>query len=138
LFDIQVQTPVRILSCHCTPAWTSLPRYHEVLERDFDNRRVSCPCDLRAARSSHCGTNDNELHTPVSLDRVVSIDSTVSSVDNHSPAGHSGTLVQTLVGRSTQYERLMSGMESEVGEAPPAYESIGNVLRSQRGRFCHT
>lgn len=138
LFDIQVQTPVRILSCHCTPAWTSLPRYHEVLERDFDNRRVSCPCDLRAARSSHCGTNDNELHTPVSLDRVFSIDSTVSSVDNHSPAGHSGTLVQTLVGRSTQYERLMSGMESEAGEAPPAYESIGNVLRSQRGRFVHT
>lgn len=136
LFDIQIQTPVRILSCHCTPAWTSLPRYYEVLEHDFD-RRVSCPCDLRASRNSHCGPNDSELHTPISLNRVVSIDSTVSSAENHSPAGHSGTLVQTLVGRSTQYERLMSGMESEVGEAPPAYESIGNAFRSQNGRFHH-
>ncbi|KAG2159160.1 uncharacterized protein EDB93DRAFT_1075989 [Suillus bovinus] len=138
LFDILVQMPIRILSCHCTPAWTSLPRYYEVLERDFDNKRVSCPCDLRAAHTSHSGPNDSELHMPVSLNRVGSIDSTVSSsAENHSPAGHSGTLVQTLVGRSTQYERLMSGMESEAGEAPPAYESIGNAFRSQRGRFYH-
>ncbi|KAG2347465.1 hypothetical protein BDR05DRAFT_927310 [Suillus weaverae] len=137
LFDILVQTPVRILSCHCTPAWTSLPRYYEVLERDFDGNRVSCPCDLRAERSSHCGPNDSELHTPVSLNRVVSIDSTVSSAENHLPAGHSGTLVQTLAGRSTQYERLVSGMESEVGEAPPAYESIGSAFRTDRGHFYH-
>lgn len=136
LFDILVQMPVRILSCHCTPAWTSLPRYYEVLEREFDSKRVSCPCDIQAARSApHCGPNDSDLHTPVSLSRVVSIDSTVSSAENHSPAEHSGTLVQTLVGRSTQFERLMSGMESEAGEAPPAYESLGNVLRSQRGRL---
>ncbi|KAG1824348.1 uncharacterized protein BJ212DRAFT_1319518 [Suillus subaureus] len=137
LFDIQIQTPVRILSCHCTPAWTSLPRYYEVLERDFNRKRVSCPCDLQASHSSHCGPNDSELHTPVSLNRVVSIDSTVSSAEHHSTVGHSRMLVQTLVGRSTQYERLMSGMESEVGEAPPAYESIGNAFRSQRGRVYH-
>ncbi|KAG1903293.1 uncharacterized protein F5891DRAFT_1018584 [Suillus fuscotomentosus] len=135
LYDILVQMPVRILSCHCTPAWISLPRYYEVLERDFDGKRVSCPCDLRA---SHCGPDDSELHTPISLNRVGSIDSTVSSsTENYSPGGHSGTLVQTLVGRSTQYERLMSGMESEAGEAPPAYESIDNAFRSQRGRFYH-
>lgn len=106
-----------------------------MLERDFDGKRVSCPCDLRA---SHCGPDDSELHTPISLNRVASIDSTVSSsTENYSPGGHSGTLVQTLVGRSTQYERLMSGMESEAGEAPPAYESIDNAFRSQRGRFYH-
>lgn len=137
LFDILIQTPIRILSCHCTPAWTSLPRYYEVLERDLDNKRISCPCDHRAARSSHCDPNDGELHAPISLNRVVSIDSTVSSTENHSSVGHNGTLVQTLVGRSTQYERLMSGMESEMGEAPPAYESISNGFRSQRGRLYH-
>jgi hypothetical protein len=103
-----------------------------VLEREFDSKRVSCPCDIQAARSA---PNDSDLHTPVSLSRVVSIDSTVSSAENHSPAEHNGTLVQTLVGRSTQFERLMSGMESEAGEAPPAYESLGNALRSQRGHF---
>ncbi|KAG2153267.1 hypothetical protein DEU56DRAFT_774037 [Suillus clintonianus] len=128
LFDILIQTPVRILSCHCTPAWTSLPRYYEVLERDFDSRRVSCPCGPESAHSAHSGPNNSEMHTPISLNRVVSIDSAVSSAENHSPAGHSGTLVQTLVGRSTQYERLMSGMESEAGEAPPAYENIGGLL----------
>ncbi|KAG1746469.1 hypothetical protein EDB19DRAFT_1689776 [Suillus lakei] len=136
LFDILIQMPVRILSCHCTPAWTSLPRYHEVLEREFDNKRVSCPCDLRSARSSHCDPNHSELYMPVSLNRIVSIDSTVSSAENHSPAGHSGTHVQTLMGRSTQYERLMSGMESEVGEAPPAYESTGSAF-GLRGHFYH-
>ncbi|KAG0708713.1 hypothetical protein DFH29DRAFT_891705 [Suillus ampliporus] len=140
LFDIFIQTPVHILSCHCASAWMSLPRYYDVLDRDFVSKRVSCPCDLRPAHSTHCDPGASELYTPASLDRVVSIDSAASSAENHSPAGDSGAPMQTLVGRNAQYERLVSGMESEAGEAPPAYESIGDavpVFRSQRGHFYH-
>ncbi|KAG1739118.1 uncharacterized protein EDB91DRAFT_1054178 [Suillus paluster] len=135
LFDILIQTPVHILSCHCAPAWASLPRYYEALERDFVSKRVSCPCDLRPARSTHCGPDASELYT--SLNRVVSIDSAASSAENLSPARHSGPHAQTLVGRSAQYERLVSGMESEAGEAPPAYESIGGVIPVFRSHFYH-
>jgi hypothetical protein len=114
----------------------SLPRYYEVLQRDFVSKRASCPCGVRPARRMHSDPDDDELQR---LDRVVSSDSATSSAENRSTERHSELPVQTLVGRSTQYERLVSGMESEVGEAPPAYESISAapVFRSQRERFYH-
>ncbi|OJA18855.1 hypothetical protein AZE42_05236 [Rhizopogon vesiculosus] len=71
-YDILIQTPVHILSCRCTPAWMSLPRYYEVLQRDFVNKRASCPCGVRPARRMHSDPEDSELQR---LDRVVSSDS---------------------------------------------------------------
>jgi len=71
---------------------------------------------------------------------VVSSDSATSSSENPSTEERAEPPVQSLVRQSTQYERLVSGMESEVGEAPPAYESIGGALpvsRSQRERLYH-
>lgn len=64
-------------------------------------------------------------------------DSAALSADNHLMEGHMEPPIQTLVGRSTQYERLISGMESEAGEAPPAYESISAVPMFRREQFYH-
>lgn len=113
----------------------SLPRYYEVLQRDFVSRRASCPCGMGAAHRTHSDPDGGELQR---LDRVVSSDSATSSAENRSTERNAEPPVRTLVGRSTQYERLISGMESEVGEAPPAYESVSGALpvfRSQMERF---
>lgn len=32
----------------------------------------------------------------------------------------------SLFDRNNQFERLVSGQESEIGEAPPSYVSVGN------------
>ncbi|KAH7921014.1 hypothetical protein BV22DRAFT_1097220 [Leucogyrophana mollusca] len=127
LFDIVVQTPVHILSCRCAPQWMSLPRYCEVLDRDLIDKQRACPCDFRKLR----GTHSNLDEAGESLDRVAShrsTDSSASSAENQTsinpltmPSLRAGNTVASL---SNQYERLVSGQESEAGEAPPSYESI--------------
>ncbi|KAH7910031.1 hypothetical protein BJ138DRAFT_1065976 [Hygrophoropsis aurantiaca] len=127
LFDIVVQTPVHILSCRCAPQWMSLPRYCEVLDRDLVDKQKACPCDFRKLR----GTHSNLDEAGESLDRVVSSDSAASSAENQTsvnpltmPSLRAGNAVMSL---SNQYERLISGQESEAGEAPPSYDSIARV-----------
>lgn len=113
----------------------SLPRYYEVLQRDSVSKRASCPCSfMPSVRKTHSDSEDSDTQR---LDRVLHTDSAALSADNHSTEGHTEPPMQTLMGRSTQYERLISGMESEAGEAPPAYESISAVPMFRREQFYH-
>ncbi|KAL0569406.1 hypothetical protein V5O48_012560 [Marasmius crinis-equi] len=46
LFDIVIQTPIQILSCRCSPEYTSLPYYNEEVDREDIDSGLSmlCPC----------------------------------------------------------------------------------------------
>ncbi|KAL0066316.1 hypothetical protein AAF712_006747 [Marasmius tenuissimus] len=46
LFDIVIQTPIQILSCRCSPEYTSLPHYSEQASQEDTDCGLSmmCPC----------------------------------------------------------------------------------------------
>ncbi|KAJ7188705.1 hypothetical protein C8R46DRAFT_1157632 [Mycena filopes] len=110
LFDIVVQTPVHILSCRCNPEWMSLPQYSTSFE-DPAAAAPNCPCEvLRRPALERMGTHNSS-------------DSTASAAETSPLAGAMPSLrgPDTLLARNRQFERLVSGQESELGEAPPAY-----------------
>ncbi|KAF9012533.1 hypothetical protein BDQ17DRAFT_1344100 [Cyathus striatus] len=133
LFDIVVQTPVQILSCRCNPEWTSLPRYSETLD-DPLAVGTSCPCQVRKAAmhaEHHFGLRP---HLPAPLERMTSRHSSDSSASNADTSPVNPVLMRSLrhhdnfVGASSQFERLISGQETELGEAPPAYEAVAVAI----------
>ncbi|KAJ7686591.1 hypothetical protein B0H17DRAFT_1072044 [Mycena rosella] len=109
LFDIVVQTPVHILSCRCSPEWTSLPLYSTSFE-DPTGAAPSCPASP-AARGLE------RVHSHQSSDSAAS----AAETSPMHPAMPSLRSADTLFARNALFERLMSGQESELGEAPPAY-----------------
>lgn len=130
LFDIVVQTPVHILSCRCNPEWTSLPRYSEALD-DPTTVIPNCPCHVQRMRRAeqteyHPGFRYN---LPAALERMASrqsSDSSASAAETHpvNPAvmrtlRHNNA--DLMLNTNSQFERLISGQETEMGEAPPAY-----------------
>ncbi|KAL1746644.1 hypothetical protein HDZ31DRAFT_33689 [Schizophyllum fasciatum] len=123
LFDIVVQSPVQVLSCRCNPEWTALPRYSEALQGALEDAPMDgCPC-----------TEHESQHAPkLVLERVaskMSSDSslsTVSAVDSTpvNPASIPSLRsrqIEALMERNVRFERLVSGLETEAGDAPPAY-----------------
>ncbi|KAJ6631582.1 hypothetical protein B0H10DRAFT_1772333 [Mycena sp. CBHHK59/15] len=113
LFDIVVQTPVHILSCRCNPEWMSLPRYSASFE-DPESVAPNCPCNVQRRTG---------------LERILSRQSTDSSASAAETSPVHATMpslrnVDSLFARNTQFERLVSGQESELGEAPPAYVTV--------------
>ncbi|KAF9486001.1 hypothetical protein BDN70DRAFT_916541 [Pholiota conissans] len=131
LFDIVVQTPVLILSCRCNPEWTSLPRYAEA----FDDSALivpSCPCQVERNRlATEAASHAHRSSVTAALERITSrhsTDSSDASAAETSPVHPRSSLSMRHLGhnesilRSTYlFERLVSGQESESGEAPPAY-----------------
>ncbi|KIK92129.1 hypothetical protein PAXRUDRAFT_147989 [Paxillus rubicundulus Ve08.2h10] len=131
LYDIAIHTPIRILSCRCTPEWTSLPRYVAASEGESPEDQSICPCTTRHLRAS---SYDGEA-PPLRLHRITSHHSTQS--DTSSRYGTVSTHFQldglpsdSAMSRNNLYERLVSGLENETGESPPLYESFG-ALRSR-------
>ncbi|KDQ50864.1 hypothetical protein JAAARDRAFT_41651 [Jaapia argillacea MUCL 33604] len=151
MFDIVVQTPVHILSCLCNPDWISLPRYTEDSDLTISSSR-SCPCSVRP-RISNLNVSADQLdsfqhhlnhHSPVpttSFSQTATItpdtmdhDRPRRSIDSVSTVEDIpminaqplllGTLSDSLFERNNQFERLIAGQESEIGEAPPAYEDV--------------
>ncbi|KAF8962652.1 hypothetical protein BDZ97DRAFT_1905243 [Flammula alnicola] len=135
LFDIVVQTPVLILSCRCNPEWTSLPRYAEAFD-DSTDIVPSCPCQVarnRAAAEHPLGFRPSSV--TAALERITSRQSTdSSSVSTGETSPFNPRSMRSL--RQASYNesilRLVSGQESETGEAPPAYD----VYRDHLQRWC--
>ncbi|KAK0459119.1 uncharacterized protein EV420DRAFT_1269365 [Desarmillaria tabescens] len=139
LFDIVVQTPIMILSCRCNPEWSSLPHYTKSFE-DPTSVAVQCPCQhlsLERVRDKE-RERERERHPlpdvvgPFNgLERIgsgrSSDDSSASTVEA-SPLDptsmRSLRQAEEAMDESTLYERLVSGQQSIMGEAPPAYDSI--------------
>ncbi|THV05159.1 hypothetical protein K435DRAFT_961538 [Dendrothele bispora CBS 962.96] len=133
LFDIVVQTPVMILACRCNPEWTALPYYSEHLE-DPTSIAPQCPCVTRRLEREHEMTTTDSNSPQVSpsfhgtwpegVHRLSSDSSQVSNAET-SPLHNNMTSLRNrdnLILRNSQFERLVSGQESELGESPPPYE----------------
>ncbi|CAA7260536.1 unnamed protein product [Cyclocybe aegerita] len=124
MFDIVVQTPVLILSCRCNPEWTSLPRYSEAFD-DPTNFIPSCPCQVTREQG--------DIGFRSALERVTSrhsSDSAASAAEtspihpNSMRSLRQLSFSEAIVRSSNLFERLISGQESETGEAPPAYDIV--------------
>nr|GAT57857.1 predicted protein [Mycena chlorophos] len=110
LFDIVVQTPVHILSCRCNPEWMALPQYSSSFDDPAD-APASCPCqETRHGLLERMATHHSS-------------DSGASAVVDMHGHGHVHG-ADSLLARNTLFERLVSGQESEAGEAPPAYVTL--------------
>ncbi|KAI0311490.1 hypothetical protein OF83DRAFT_755726 [Amylostereum chailletii] len=110
LFDIVVQTPVHILSSLADVKFTSLPRYSETLDSvpslfALPNTRASRPQQRRGNSLASYPTSAEGIARSVPLE------------DPDPPVESSSTLYD----RNVTFERLITGQQSEVGEAPPAY-----------------
>ncbi|KAH9485509.1 Arrestin-related trafficking adapter 3 [Psilocybe cubensis] len=132
LFDIVVQTPVLILSCRCNPEWTSLPRYDAVFD-DSQTITPNCPCQVARVKAQAEATSRAMSNVSSVLDRVTSrqsSDSSGASAAETTVVSPSTTFSlmrlnqhDALLRSNDLYERLMSGQETESGEAPPAYDA---------------
>ncbi|KAG8221270.1 hypothetical protein J3R82DRAFT_1435 [Butyriboletus roseoflavus] len=121
LYDIVIHTPIRILSCRCTPEWMSLPRYDEALrsEGDPSEDTSTCPCRTRHQAKARAHSHA----TAVPLHRATSLPTT-----NSNTSGDLGIFSSdSPASRTHLHELLMSGLVSERGEAPPSYERFGVV-----------
>jgi hypothetical protein len=136
-FDITAQIPIQILSvrpfllsfllnrfphslcqCRCNPDWTSLPPYLA----SFDNGSSvipECPCEV----TRHGGGINTHAST---LERMTTGQPRTGSSGVDRSTANPTTLLRNdpLFNRSSQYERLISGQESELGEAPPIYTAV--------------
>ncbi|KIM76453.1 hypothetical protein PILCRDRAFT_826231 [Piloderma croceum F 1598] len=123
VFDIVIKTPVNILSCRCTPEWTSLPRYNKLFDGDSAATPPSCPCIVESIPS----VGQREFHARGFLDRMPSWKSTesISMVESSPVDPFNMRRGDSLYDLNTQFERLVSGQESEYGDAPPAYDAVG-------------
>ncbi|KAG5647089.1 hypothetical protein DXG03_001459 [Asterophora parasitica] len=131
LFDIVIQTPIQIFSCRCNPEWSSLPRYSETFD-DTSAQMSKCPCEMR--RMEELRNRPNKF---AALDRMASRQSSDSGVSaaKTSPVTTTTTPLppprESIYSRSTQFERLITGQESEIGEAPPTYTACLGIFSQQ-------
>lgn len=105
LFEVVVRTPVHVLSCYARAEYSALPRYSETLDESAmqASQTPECPCVAERARRAREG------NTPRFANLI-------------SPALF-GEVPNDLLERTLAYERLVSGHESVLGDAPPAYDA---------------
>ena len=155
MFDIVVQTPIHILSCLCRPDFTALPPYSE--SSTTAASLVSSPlCVCGSGPTPHHASGDTTpidigllspdiplaprggFHRHVSGSNVL----TPASLEHahHTPGPSRPPLprLESLIERSTHFERLVAGRESEAGEAPPAYDDVVvSHTGSHAGSYTH-
>ncbi|KAI0248701.1 hypothetical protein BJV78DRAFT_1233666 [Lactifluus subvellereus] len=103
-YEVVVRTPVHILSCYARAEYTTLPRYSETLDEGANLTPHTCPCAAerrRRARKTNKAQVGASPVTPTPLAEEPS----------------------ALFERTLAYERLVSGHESVLGDAPPAYDA---------------
>ncbi|KAL4071279.1 hypothetical protein V8B97DRAFT_442475 [Scleroderma yunnanense] len=121
LYEISVDVPIRVLSELCTPERITLPRYPcpsaESAERDACRSDISNDSYTLSASSPNLGMNGTVRDPEIGLYRLLS--RPFNSVAFNSSDSTGRTSLDEI--SPTLYERLVSGLESETGEAPPAY-----------------
>jgi len=114
LYEVSVRTPVHILSCYARAEYTALPRYSETLDESTMRapQTPACPCAAERERRARKGG----AHRP----RGYTIEASPATVF---PAPPFGELASDVLEGTLAYERLVSGHEGVLGDAPPAYNA---------------
>jgi len=107
-YDVVVRAPVHILSCYARAEYTTLPRYSETLDESatLAPPAPSCPCAAERKRRAREGADQSRVEASPVI-----------------PAPPFDVDPSELLERTLVYERLVSGHESVLGDAPPAYDA---------------
>jgi arrestin-related trafficking adapter 3/6 len=105
------------MQCLCNTEYNSLPRYSEAWENRGLSAAVSCGCRYQTS------TNNQNLQADSGRLYLHTIDSFSSAEDTETAMtqSHRRRTSEPALGATTLYERLVTGQESEIGEAPPPY-----------------
>ena len=119
---VQLNQP---LQCRCNPEWTVLPHYSESFPGEDGDMGQDCPCILKRKAQLLADSPPTPAAVPVSLNSSF-VDRRASRANpSQSPLRiTTRTRSDSLLARSTQFERLISGQESVGGEFPPAYDDV--------------
>ncbi|KAI0079231.1 hypothetical protein K474DRAFT_1592279 [Panus rudis PR-1116 ss-1] len=132
LYDIVVQTPVHILSCLCSPQYTALPPYYSPEETSVTNGNVTCGCS-RNGHHSHPPSSRIPIGRHHSGHSIAST-SSLEHGHNHNGVQVGITSPVSPLSRNAsavRFERLITGQETELGEAPPPYEEAASTPSPQ-------
>ena len=80
----------------------------------------TCPCQARQKPLLLSGSS-TESSAPATSKNAVSLTPS-NGYDSRRPHSPNSEYTQSIVDSSSLFERLVSGQESETGEAPPSYE----------------
>jgi hypothetical protein len=116
---------VFICQWRCSPEWTSVPCYKALLLDDSTDTQPPCLYEKNDPSNEKPDFHRRGLIN--GLYNISSRQSTESAltVENSSTDYLAMGRGESLYFMNTQFERLVSGQESELGEAPPAYDVIG-------------
>jgi len=123
MYDVVVEKPVNILSDIYDQEGTALPHYSPFFADASANTDAHISSESRSRTSKF---DPSHLSS-----KIVSGTAPERSVHNVKPRSHRRSQVtshdQAVFERNTQFERLISGQESEIGEGPPSYDSAANI-----------
>ncbi|THH33044.1 hypothetical protein EUX98_g1120 [Antrodiella citrinella] len=133
LYDIVVQTPIHILSCLCGPNYTSLPPYTIASSSHVMKPTTGAQCRCPPVAYPRRPSQGSFSVGPSSTRRPFGRQTSGADIpeDNTTPPGTQPsspfTAHDSAMIRNNLFERLMTGQETESGEAPPAYETLVSV-----------
>ncbi|KAJ9119687.1 hypothetical protein QFC22_003397 [Naganishia vaughanmartiniae] len=158
-FDIIIETPLHLLDCRSNSQWNSLPTYLPDSLPTAANTAVHCrihngrgaigqvPLELSPglinsttvtrATSNTRGARYSPSPAPGGTTRSLSAVRTASDRGSSLGGDHSETVEvpDTLLERNIVFDRLVSGQETEAGEAPPTYDEVlQHEVRETRSR----
>ncbi|KAJ9097265.1 hypothetical protein QFC21_004934 [Naganishia friedmannii] len=162
-FDIIIETPLHLLDCRSNSQWNSLPTYLPDSRPTAASTAVHCrihngrgaigqvPLELSPglinsttvtrATSNTRGVRYSPSPAPGGTAR--SLSAVRSASDRGSSIGGDASetveVPDTLLERNIVFDRLVSGQETEAGEAPPAYDEVlQHEAREARSRSLST
>jgi hypothetical protein len=135
LYDIIVETPIHILSCRCSPEWISLPTYSLFSSPSYSHTTCACNAEassrrtLPSANALHPTPTRQQTAPPALMSGFLPASTDLrrhrsgSHRDSHLPVLPLLQETSSEYVWTQQFARLVSGQESEAGEAPPSYEA---------------
>ena len=113
------------MQCRCNPEWMSLPHYSESFPGQDGDLGQDCPCILKRKAQLRADPDPTPASPLVSVN-LGSANRRASRPSPPEPPLRITTRARSdsMLDRSTQFERLVSGQESVGGEFPPAYDDV--------------
>jgi hypothetical protein len=144
-FDIIIETPLHLLDCRVNTQYNTLPTYSTPSAALVGGSTSHCSvhgnkplgCDARIGASTAPGAGPSSSRIGPAIPSLAALAASFpvserrvpdSSTSRHEDGG------DTLLERNIVYDRLVSGQESEAGEAPPTYVEALSARHSSRSR----
>lgn len=141
-FDIIIETPLHLLNCRVNNQLNTLPTYAAFFP--ISGQQVSLgTCKVHGAKMTVPPLVDESATAPAAILQNTTISGLVGGRQATNGSSGAGTArrvgelderTDSLLGRNIVFDRLVSGQESEAGEAPPTYEAVLRQRSQSRSR----